>query len=436
MKPYRVYAAFLAALILVSCSAGRQIGRGVQKTFRNAPLTRQYHVGFALYDPETKKMLYQQDADRYYTPASNTKLYTFYAGLKILKDSLPSLRFVEQGDSLIFWGTGDPSFLHSQLKNRVALDFLSRSPKKLFFAPGRYTGPVYGLGWAWDDYNDYYQAEINELPVMDNLVVVSKKKSGGLDISPKVFADCFVADPDKKGGFGIQRAFLENTFRYPEGAVPDRFTQQIPYKVSDLLTVNLLSDTLHKPVELVSRKMPSYAKTVYGARRDSVLKQMMLPSDNFVAEQLLLVYADQAGLEMNAAKVIDHVTKTYLADLPDKPQWADGSGLSRMDLFTPRDMIYLLELIWKEFPDKQKLFELLPAGGKSGTLRNAYPKTGQPFVFGKTGTLSNVHNQSGYIRTKKGKLLLFAFMNNNFLQPTAEVRKEMVRIMTEIHEKY
>ncbi|WP_129716999.1 D-alanyl-D-alanine carboxypeptidase/D-alanyl-D-alanine-endopeptidase [Pedobacter sp. SYP-B3415] len=436
MKSHRFCTALAAAILFASCSAEQHISRDVKKTFKNSALIRQYRVGFALYDPESKKMLYQQDADRYYTPASNTKLYTFYAGLKILKDSVPSLRYIEQGDSLIFWGTGDPSFLHSQLKNRKALDFLAGSPKKLFYAPGRYTGSFYATGWAWDDYNDYYQAELNELPVMDNLVAVRKSPTGGLLVSPRLFTSCFEKNPEKKGDFSIQRAYLENRFEYPDTLVPDKFEQQIPYKVSETLTLNLLSDTLNRPVHILPRSMPSYARTIFGAHRDSVLKQMMLPSDNFIAEQLLLVYADQAGLELNTGKAIAHITKTYLAGLPDKPQWADGSGLSRMNLFTPRDMIYLLDLIWQEFPDKQKLYDLLPAGGKSGTLRNAYAKTDQPFVFGKTGTLSNIHNQSGYIRTRKGKTLFFAFMNNNFLQPTAEVRKEMVRIMTGIHDNY
>jgi D-alanyl-D-alanine carboxypeptidase/D-alanyl-D-alanine-endopeptidase (penicillin-binding protein 4) len=79
---------------------------------------------------------------------------------------------------------------------------------------------------------------------------------------------------------------------------------------------------------------------------------------------------------------------------------------------------------------------MMPAGGKTGTLRNAYPKTNEPFVYGKTGTLSGVHNQSGYVKTKKGKTFIFSFMNNNYVLPTAEVRNEMVRIMTYIHDNF
>lgn len=99
-------------------------------------------------------------------------------------------------------------------------------------------------------------------------------------------------------------------------------------------------------------------------------------------------------------------------------------------------MVKLLELIYKEVNNQDRLFSLLPAGGKTGTLRNAYAKTDTPFVYGKTGTLSGVHNQSGYVLTKKGRLLLYSFMNNNYVLPTADIRKEMVNMITYIHNNF
>ncbi|HEY1008107.1 MAG TPA: D-alanyl-D-alanine carboxypeptidase, partial [Sphingobacteriaceae bacterium] len=112
----------------------------------------------------------------------------------------------------------------------------------------------------------------------------------------------------------------------------------------------------------------------------------------------------------------------------------DGSGLSRQDLFTPRSMIRLCELIYDEFEGREaELFDLLPQGGKTGTIRN-YFKADKPFVFAKTGTLSNNVNLTGYLVTKKGKRLAFSFMNNNYTQPTTDIRKEMDRILTAIYE--
>ncbi|MHA4893799.1 D-alanyl-D-alanine carboxypeptidase/D-alanyl-D-alanine-endopeptidase [Pedobacter sp. PWIIR3] len=424
------------SLFLFACSADRQMANKLGKIFTKSAVLKQYYSGFALYDLSTGHMVFERNSDQYFTPASNTKLFTFYAGLKMVPDSIPSLRYIEKGDSLIFWGTGDPSFLQSQLKAIKAFNFLKYSNKKLFFAPGRYTGSFYGKGWQWDDYNDYYQAEINEFPIADNLVDL-KNTNGKLAVSPKYFADKVMADPTAKAPtFSVTRAFIGNSFTYPAVVLPSNFNQKVPYKVDLATTLSLLSDTLGRPVESISMLMPPGAKTYYGIKSDSVFKEMLLPSDNFIAEQLLLVYANQLGQELSTDKAIAHIQKEYLSSLPDKFIWADGSGLSRYDLVTPRSVIKLLELIYKEVNNPKKLFAMLPAGGMSGTLKNAYPKTDQPFVFGKTGSLANVHNQSGYVVTKKGKTYLFSFLNNNFVVPTATVRKEMGRIMTYIHENY
>lgn len=425
-----------AGLFLSSCVVDRRMSRKVNGLFKESEVLKKHYVGFALYDMSTEKMVFENNADKYFIPASNTKLFTFYAGLKITPDSIPALRYIERGDSLIFWGTGDPSFLYAKFKGTRAFDFLKRTNKQLYFAPGRYSGGFYGKGWQWDDYNDYYQSEINEFPIMGNLLE-AKENKGALTVSPQLFTDCVTPDSSaKEASFLIKRDFNTNRFNYPAIKVPEGYTQEVPYKVSLSTTLALLSDTLNKEVGLISMKMPTNAKTVYSLKADSVFKEMMVPSDNFIAEQLLLVYCNQIGEGLSAEKAIDYIKENYLKELQDRPVWVDGSGLSRYNLVTPRGIITLLGLIYKEVNDQKRLFAMLPAGGKSGTLRNAYPKTNEPFVFGKTGTLSNVHCQSGYVVTKKNKVYLFSFMNNNFVSSTTAVRDEMGKIISYIHENY
>jgi D-alanyl-D-alanine carboxypeptidase/D-alanyl-D-alanine-endopeptidase (penicillin-binding protein 4) len=426
----------ITALSLSSCSVNQRIAKKVNREFERSTVVNQYHVGFALYDPESHKMIYGKNEDLYFTPASNTKLFTFYAGLKMIPDSIPSLRYVVRGDSLIFWGTGDPSFLQSELKGQRALDFLRNSNKKLYFSAGRYTGPFYGNGWSWDDYNDYYQAEISELPLMDNMLSV-RYEQNKRTVVPAELNNCLVMDSaDHSSKFRVVRAFNENVFRYPNTTPPAGYQQQIPYKTSTVLTLNLLTDTLNKPVGLVQLPMPADARTIYNMKSDSVFKAMMLPSDNFIAEQLLLVYSDRLSPELSASKAIGYVRKNFLGNLPGNASWVDGSGLSRGNLFSPRDMISILDSIYVTVHDNKRLFSMLPAGGQSGTLKNAYPRTAEPFVYGKTGSLGNVHNQSGYVLTKKGKVYFYSFLNNNFVLPTSTVRGEMARIVTYIHEQF
>jgi len=426
-----------ACSIFFGCSANKRLARNVSKTFEQSAVIKKYQVGFALFNLDERKMIFEKDADKYFTPASNTKLYTFFASLKMLPEEMPALKYVERSDSLIFWGTGDPSFLQFAIKDQSAYQFLKASDKKLFFAPGRYSGSFYGEGWSWDDYNEYYQPEITELPMMDNMVTSTYQSANKINIFPKVFAHCFEADSTKKtGNFRVIRDYSTNHFRYPLVTIKPEYNQQTPYKTSLQTTVEILADTLQKNIGVVKMRLPVDVKTLTGAKRDSVLKHMMLPSDNFIAEHLLLVCSDQLGDTLSTTKAIEHVKSKYLSFLPDKVKWVDGSGLSRQNLFTPRDNIYLLDSIYHLVNNRDKLFNMLPAGGKSGTLKNAYPKTEHPFVFGKTGSLGGVHNQSGFVLTKKGKTYIYAFMNNDFIIPTAEVRAEMVRIITSIHENF
>ncbi|MDO7743264.1 MAG: D-alanyl-D-alanine carboxypeptidase, partial [Pedobacter sp.] len=215
---------FLPLVFIYGCATNQRMASQVKKTFRESKIMGNYHVGFALADTNAEKLIYQEEADKYFTPASNMKLLTFYAALKMLPDSIPSIRYVIRGDSLIFWGNGDPSFLQSRLKGGNTYHFLQSATQKLFFAEGRYTGSFYGQGWAWDDYNDYYQAEINELPLMDNLVKV-KVVNGELAVSPQLFASCFYKDSAiTDTTFKITRSFNSNVFTYPNRPAPSGFT--------------------------------------------------------------------------------------------------------------------------------------------------------------------------------------------------------------------
>jgi serine-type D-Ala-D-Ala carboxypeptidase/endopeptidase (penicillin-binding protein 4) len=310
--------------------AGHIKKRKIKKLFKHSAILNNHFTGFALYDMDNQKMIYEQNADKYFTPASNTKLFTFYTCLNLLGDSIPALKYVVHGDSLIFWGTGDPSFLHSEIKGIKGFDFLKNSGKKLFFASGNYTGDFYGDGWAWNDYEGYYQAEINELPLEDNVALLYADKNDSLKIRPaylQKYLKCDTAYQPKS--FRVKRNFLSNAFTYPWMALPKNFRQEIPWKTSDSLTIALLEDTLKESVTEVHLPLPADAKTIYDANADTVYKHMLQPSDNFIAEQLLLVCSSSKFKTLNTDSVIDYSETHFLNDLPDKPHWVDGSGLSR-----------------------------------------------------------------------------------------------------------
>lgn len=426
-------------LILSHYSPFAQTSRQIQRLINNSTILDSHFTGFALYDCENEKMVYSQNADQHFTPASNTKIFTLYTALNMLGDSIPSIRYTIRGDSLIFWGTGDPTLYRKDFNSDNVHYFLRNAPQKLYLAYDNYEGNFYGRGWPYGDYDAYYQAEISPLPIGGNLVTFcTDTQSQVLNIHPHYFSRFLTCDYTLHSSkYHIKRSLTDNIFTHPNIHPEHDFEQQVPFKTTAILTKTLLEDTLKKPVQLINIAMPTNVHTIYSEQSDTVYRALMLPSDNFIAEQLLLVCSSTISDTLNTTKAIQYSKEHFLNDLPHQVNWADGSGLSRMNLFTPESIIALLKKVEGKVGDTTLLHKMFPTGGVSGTLKNAYTTdNGEAFVWAKTGSLSGVHNQSGYFITRKGKRFIYSFMNNNFVRPTAEIRDEMVRVITEIRNKY
>ena len=405
--------------------------KSIQAHLDASPVFQQTYTAFVLIDPTTGDTLFAKNADKYFTPASNTKLFTLYAALQSLGETAPSLRFVEKPDSLLFWGTADPSFLHPDFGNTATLQFLNSFPeKKLVFSTSNFSNSSLGNGWSWDDYNDDYQAEISPLPMYGNIVRFQIKDTTGASLNPPLFQNSFFQS--NQGQF-IQRELEDNQFAVPSVILTkEKYLQDIPFKTSPSLTQQFLMDTLQRFVHLDNLPLPDSATTLYTIPLDTLYKRMMQISDNMVAEHLLLLCATPHKLPLQTAKIIQFIQEKYLTDLPDKPKWVDGSGLSRYNLMTPRSITTLLDKMWRSYP-QEKLFSYLAAGGGIGTLSSLYAGNKKPYIFAKSGSMSGVYNQSGYLVTQSGKVLIFSAMNNNFTLPVKTVRQEVGKLMDWIY---
>ena len=435
----------LGGLLLLGCStaqpatvtaAAEPYGPAeIKRQVAESEVLKQSFVGFALYDPELGEMVVEHNADKYFVPASVTKLFTFYAADKMLGDSIPALKYVVRGDSLLFWGTGDPTFTHMDLQNTIAYDFLKNRPEKLYYIDAPFASTPFALNWGWDDYNYYYQPERSIFPVHGNVVKFARSDTSAFTVTPPSFKLFLKRDTtgDLKGDAFVRDWRTNNLTMYPKRATAE-FSVEVPFITSPELTVQLLADTLKRPVEWLRQPVPEGGQTLYGLPVDTVYKRMLQVSDNLLAEQLLVLASGTISDTLSVERAIDYARENYLSDLPDTAVWVDGSGLSTKNMFTPRSIIFLLQKLLQERP-KERLLPLLAAGGQPGTFENIY-RAEVPFVFGKSGSLSHVHNQSGYILTRSGRILLYSFMNNNYAVPTSAIRNEMVRIMTEVHEKF
>ena len=112
----------------------------------------------------------------------------------------------------------------------------------------------------------------------------------------------------------------------------------------------------------------------------------------------------------------------------------DGSGLSRLDLLTPRAVIQLLRYMY-DGQHRDEWVSLLPVGGQDGSLSARFgqtPAAGK--VHAKTGSLSHVSALSGYIERADGTWAAFSILVNNYSGPAAGVRGVMDRICNLIWE--
>jgi serine-type D-Ala-D-Ala carboxypeptidase/endopeptidase (penicillin-binding protein 4) len=416
---------------LISCSPARKIGQWAKRDVINDSALRSAHVGISVFDPASASFLYNYQGDKYFVPASNTKLPSCYAAMKYLGDSLPGLRYEQRGNELYIVPTGDPTFLHPEFATQRVYDLLKSTDLKINLSLLSWKDERWGSGWSWNDYSESYMPERSALPVYGNVVRFSG--NNGLQVVPSFFKKgVVIKDPTSNSStaVNVNRDIASNRF-VVEGQVQGRPVETPYFTDNSQLAVELLADTLHKQVYLVNEPMTPN-RIIYSQPTDSMLKPMMHRSDNFFAEQSLMMVGQKVLGEMNDARIINRLLDTDLKDLPQKPHWVDGSGLSRYNLFTPQDMVTILNKMRLEF-GIERMKEILPTGNE-GTLTNYY-KNETGYVFAKTGTLSGVVAFSGYLFTKKNKLLIISVLVNNHQASATAVRRAVEKFVEQVREK-
>ncbi len=409
-----IFALIFFSIIIISCSSSKYAGltKKMDKTL-DTDLYQGHFLGFLLYDPESRDTLYTMNSQKYFTPASNTKIFTLYTALKLLPSSIPSLKYLQRNDTLFVEGTGDPSLLHPYFRDSTALTFL-RNSENIAFSPNNFYEEKFGPGWAWEDYQYNYSPERTALPLYGNVTMIYKQDS--LRISPDYFADKVIP-----GSNGQHRELAENIFYFN----PIRQdTLLVPYLTDPSLTQELLERLLGKRITLIDQMPQGPKEILYSIPSDSLYRRMMHESDNFLAEQMLLMASVTRSDSLNGKKVREYVLEHYLSDLKQAPRWVDGSGLSRYNLFTPESMVAVLDKMYREL-SRERLFTLFP----KWTASSDTPVENGLAIYAKSGSLSNNYCLSGYLVTATGRPLIFSFMNNHFKKPTAEIKQEMESLL-------
>lgn len=432
--------------------------------------------------------LYQRNADKLFTPASNMKIYTTGVALDLLgpeyrwrtsvyANAQPDAIGRLQGD-LILYGRGAPDLVaRSKDDNRGSLvkladDLYARGVRSIsgnvIGDESYFRGDPLGDGWQWPDLQWYFGAEASALSVNGNEVDVNFVPSTKAGESPTVR----VSDPEgfvtvqnrmaagKPGGhptIGVHRGLSDNNIEVWGEFAPGTkgFGARLSVHNPALWAAKLFLDQLKtrgirvegqtlsrdSRVPQSERFNPTQAvelASVTSQPLSEIVKKTNKESVNLYAELILRTLGRERG-EMTAPPEANGrergddevglaVIRVWLARAgiaTSRLALHDGSGLSRLDLVTPETSARLLLAISKT-ASASVFRESLPISGRDGTLAGRL-KTIVDRVSAKTGSLTYDNSLSGYLTTSKGELLAFSIMCNDETS-----RNESTRLIDEI----
>jgi len=424
--------------------------------------------GILVQQLNSPKTLYSRDAEKYFIPASNVKLFTSAAALQQLgADFRFHTSVYQNGDGvLVVLGKGDPSLTDVQLK-LLAQQLKQKGVtkiKQLIADDSYFQGNMVNPSWEWEDIQSDYGAPISSFILNENTFSLKLVPSSLGEVAQVIWDD---QDEAKKWQIinqvvtvaSDQPTYIDiiNISRDLSGTVL-RVKGQIGVKSSPyllnlpitepnnhflyhlrtaLLSANL---SLAKVGVVNGGKYQTEIATIESPPLAELLTYMNLNSDNLYAESLLRTLSKKKvdSLDQNSDQVGLEVVKDSLSQLGVDPKsyvLVDGSGLSRHDLVSPQALVEILQAMAKT-PNASIYQGSLPVAGKSGTLANRFRNSSaQGIVQAKTGSMTGVFSLSGYIEPPNYQPLVFSIIVNESDQSGTVIKQaidEIVVLLTQL----
>lgn len=162
-----------------------------------------------------------------------------------------------------------------------------------------------------------------------------------------------------------------------------------------------------------------------------ILDWTLLWSDNILAERLARLAAQTAGFSLDD-KGVDKVFRQLLTHLEidsSKLVVVDASGLSKQNKITAQMMAELLYKLHKE-EKFAPIYNSLPVGGVSGTLRNRFIETAPSavgLIRAKTGTLNGTATLAGFVQSTDREYV-FVLLADEIAKGTSALNKARAAI--------
>jgi D-alanyl-D-alanine carboxypeptidase/D-alanyl-D-alanine-endopeptidase (penicillin-binding protein 4) len=338
------------------------------------------------------------------TPASNIKILTVLGSLTS-GDTIPSIKYKISNDTLSISSTGYPFIAHPKYDDEDLETFIKSFNHIVYHKPN-IDLTKYGPAWAWDDFKYYFQAERSEMPIYGNVIQIVKEFNDSIKVTPDIFQVVNNLKQKEK----VYRDHQENNFSINPSLIRAGDTIYYPFVTSRKITMNLLESFFQTSISYEEDELKNY-KIWNSKIKDGIYSAILKDSDNLISESL----AANISLRFNDTISVDKGLKIILNSLDDnKIQLYDGSGLSRYNLIKPSSLVLALEKIY-QYLGSDRIKKIFP---------NNYIITGtEGFVWGKTGTLKNNHNYSGYIFTEKGRQYVFSIMINHFTDDLDKIKE-------------
>ena len=366
-------------------------------------------VSIAIKELKKNKKTYGININTYMTPASNVKILTVLGSIHF-GDSIPILKYKvsRSNDTLRISPTGYPLTAHPKYIDKDLEKFIKPYSYILYHKP-KIELSKYGPAWAWDDFNYYFQAERSEMPIYGNVIQVVKKSNEEIETIP----DNFKINIDFKQKEKIYRGETHNNFFINPSLMKIGDTIYSPFIVSRKNTISLFKNFLNTSVKFDEQELSDY-NTLNSSQVDEIYSAILKDSDNLISESLVANISLRLNDTISVDKGIQLIQNRFNDNISNQIQLFDGSGLSRYNLITPNALISSLENIY-QLIGLERIKNIFP--------KNYILKEREDFVWGKTGTLRNNHNYSGYIISDKGRIYVFSIMINHFTNDLSKIKE-------------
>lgn len=444
-----------------------QLQKEVEKVAQ-LPKLQPSRVGVFVQTNETNpQTLANLDGDRYFIPSSNAKLFTTAIALKtlgadyrfathLMSHNLPNTKG-ELENGLWLVGSGDPSFrsatglksLVTQLKNKG----VKRINGGVWAVTSRKSVEV-ADSWEWSDLQEYYAAIASPFTINENSLnwtirptkigqpVIFEWESPELAIgwrvenkSTTVSADAEYRLPEYELRVvrPHEQKILIITGQVPENAEPELGGVAIPDPEANflqLLRQELTAQGIEISADIAANKSKQLPPTqdlaiAFSPPISELIITTNKDSNNLYAELLLRALGDRF------AKVVPY--ESFSGGLMAINQYlesinisranvllADGSGLSRRNLTTPKAIVQLLQSVASD----RNFRKSLAISNVDGTLTNRFKNTAaQGLIQAKTGTLTGAIALSGYAHPQNHREVIFSIIINNSNLPSRELQQ-------------